>query len=401
MRLAAFKDPELSILQLGISNTLTKSILEVLSTQDGPNVSFAWNYTVIEEDAQAINQCQSTFSNFDGLKNFDGKILESVKENGAIKDNTFDIIVAVNELVSEDEMQPVIDFLRPGGRFIYQMPNRTMHPWEEHAGIVSDVSHTYRLNQHQENECNITHKPERSHFEQGESFVIIQPQELTAEIVEISHQLSNSIAYLRDVHAEIMQWSTEITSTLHGKSLVFLLELDKPFLSNISEDDYKALKSMILSCARLLWVSRGPNPDMQAPIGFLRVLQNENVKLDLRYLLLEQRPHLPADSVAVEIKKMVFRPTKDREYMQIDDCLCINRWVVDERLDQATVSHEIDQAPPLKLMTLQELGDTVLELRYASEKQKNRVWFSAVEKDHRDGLLDNEVEVQVKAFGLR
>lgn len=196
-----------------------------------------------------------------------------------------------------------------------------------------------------------------------------------------------------------MQWSSENASNLHGKFLISLLELDTPFLSDLSEEDYGLLKTMALNSSRLLWVSRGSDPAMQATIGYHRVLQNENVNLDLKYLLLEHRAGRSADDVASRIAELAFAPTTDREYMEIDGNLCINRWVVDERLRHVMASDDDQQGGSTESVTTRDVGDSALILRHNSNKQSESYWFS-IDESQQSGLSAGEIEVQVKAIGI-
>ncbi|KAK3304979.1 KR domain-containing protein [Chaetomium strumarium] len=83
---------------------------------------------------------------------------------------------------------------------------------------------------------------------------------------------------------------------------------------------------------------------MQAALGYLRVLKNENIHLDPRYLLLEDREDRSAAEVAQMLSPMVTSSTTDREYVERDGCLCINRWVEDGRLSRIMTDEEEEMA---------------------------------------------------------
>jgi hypothetical protein len=197
---------------------------------------------------------------------------------------------------------------------------------------------------------------------------------------------------------ETVQWSTEV-SGLHGKTLVSLLELQSTFLQNISANDYAALKTMALNSARLLWVAMGNDPVMQAAIGYLRVLQNENIDLDLRFLLLEEFADRSTEHVAQILVPVAIAPTTDREYMEVDGCLCINRWVNNDHLGSIMDTNESQKEP--KFVSL-ATAKAPLRLLYShTEAMKSQTLYGTLNQDWQEGLAADEVEIQVKAIGLR
>jgi zearalenone synthase (highly reducing iterative type I polyketide synthase) len=247
--------------------------------------------------------------------------------------------------------------------------------------------------------CYLARKNNQKSPLKDDAIVIIEPRETSAEIIEVSHQLSTTLIN-QGLQVDTVQWSSENTSNLHGKYLISLLELDTPFLSDLSEENYSLLKSGVLNSSRLLWVSRGSDPAMQATIGYLRVLQNENVNLDLRYMLLEGHANCSPDDIASRVCALALAPTTDREYLEIDGRLCINRWLVDERLKHVMASDDDQQGDSTEAITLRDVAYSALTLRHSSNKQQNSCWFT-VDDNQQSDLSADEVEVQVKAIAIK
>lgn len=226
---------------------------------------------------------------------------------------------------------------------------------------------------------------------------LIEPADPDPLVVEISRQLSLQLDTM-GLRTKTVQWSTDV-SDLRGKTLVFLLELQSTFLQNISTEDYTALKALVLNSARLLWVATGNDPAMQAAIGYLRVLQNENINLDLRFLLLEECVGRSADHIAQILAPVVIAPTTDREYMELNGCLHINRWVNEDNLSRIMATN--DSQNDSELIPL-STATTPLKLLYShSEGMKLQTLYGAVDQVWTESLAAGEVEVQVRAIGLK
>lgn len=125
------------------------------------------------------------------------------------------------------------------------------------------------------------------------------------------------------LHTETIRWPSHV-SNLKGKMLVSLMEVDSPFLQDLCAEDLVALQMLTLHSKRMLWVAMGEDPAMQAAVGYLRVLQNEDVDLDLRYLLLGDAGRATTRSleeIAQTVAAMTSSPTTDRGYIELKGCI--------------------------------------------------------------------------------
>lgn len=356
------------------------------------------SYIIMDKEIEAISQARLTFQDSTDMMTYYAGNIESGRQAQILQDDTFDLIIMIDDLNTADEIDHLLKCLHDRGSLILKRSKQQFPDFDsiEHIRALSDVS---ILNWFSDENYYAARKIHQTPVAKGDTIFIIKPQESLTELVELSHQLSTRLTS-QGFQVEAVQWASENASNLHGKSLIFLLELDTPFLSDLSEEDYSLLKKIALNSSRLLWVSRGTDPAMQTTIGYLRVLQNENVNLDLRYLLLEQRADRPMGDIVSKVAELALAPTTDREYMEIDSSLCINRWDVDERLSHVMASDDNQQGGSTESVTLRDLGDSALILHHNSNKQTKSFWLT-VEESQQSDLAEDEVEVQVKAIGIK
>ena len=195
------------------------------------------------------------------------------------------------------------------------------------------------------------------------------------------------------VQAQSITWPPNM-SELKGKRIISLLELENSMLADISPDDFNTLKKLVLQSSRLLWVSMGDEPVMSAAIGYLRALQNENMNLRLRYLLVEDRV---GRAVGNMITKVAMAQGNEREYAELDGYLCINRWVADNGMSQITGNDEETGTP--EYMALGE-SRTALKIVTWDPEQPESFCFT-IDTDADGDLKADELEIEVKALGLK
>lgn len=343
-------------------------------------------------------QAQSIFQDFAGLITFYNGDIESGKQAQSLKDDTFDVVIAIDDLKSTNEIYHIMKCLHNRGSLILKGSKKKNFLGFDSLNHVKTLQGVSILSCFSDANGYVARKIDPKPSLEDDTIFIIESRENSAETVEVSHRLSTKLTS-QGYHAGTLQWSSGIVSELHGKSIISLLELETPFLSDLSEEDYSLLRTVVLNSSRLLWVAKGSDPAMQATIGYLRVLQNENVNLELRYMLLEERADRPAEYFASRVAELAVASTTDREYMEIDGSLCINRWVVDERLKHVMTSNDDQQVDSTESVTLRDVGDSVLILRHSSNKPDS-FWFTVDESQQSD-LCTDEVEIQVRAIGIK
>lgn len=225
---------------------------------------------------------------------------------------------------------------------------------------------------------------------ENQTVILIEPAHASSRLMKISAQLSLHLT-AHGLRPEIVRWSTDLPD-LRGKMLISMMELDSPFFQDLCADDFAALQTVMLHSKRVLWVAMGEDPAMQAAVGYLRVLQNENVDLDLRYLLLNNEADTgrSPDHIAQTVAAMASSPTTDREYMELEGCIQINRWVDEDHLSSIMAADGSSS-----LSDLIRLGDARVPLRLEGSI------YSTVKESSGNFLADDEVNVQVMAMDIQ
>jgi NADPH:quinone reductase-like Zn-dependent oxidoreductase len=187
---------------------------------------------------------------------------------------------------------------------------------------------------------------------------------------------------------------------------VVLLELDRPFLYNLSEGEYPVLKQFLMSSKDIVWInpyggSAIDKPEFALASGLARALRNEyeehrftTLALDFHDTISEKQVEQVYDII---LRNHVYENTSDcePEYIEIDGRLNIQRLVHVPQLDteiytrslpQQSTTITIADAPPIYL-TIRSPG--LLDTLHFVE-----------DKIYYEPLDDDEVEIQIQAVGM-
>jgi zearalenone synthase (highly reducing iterative type I polyketide synthase) len=384
--LAAHKIPDLAVLEIGPS----ESLLSVLRcSQDEEDRSMRCSrYTVLvpEEGETVVSSLKEKFSPWSDVLSCGVLTPEALTE----AEGMYDMVVVHGGVLTDEQSQQQLEkCVRPGGALLVrgrlQLEGDSGSSWALRYISSSTSSWSFARRGDEIPTSAIT-----------QTVVLIEPAEPAPEVLELSHQLSSQLASLK-VATETIRWSAELElelERLKGKTLVFLLEAQSPFLQDISAPDFAALKTLLLNSARVLWGAKGEDPAMQAAMGFLRVLKNENIDLDLTYLLLEDREgRSPADAVRMLVPLLV-SPTTDREYLEREGCLWVGRWAAYDHLSRIMTAGNNDGEPQKHVESERlRLGDARTPLRLIGSSV-----FDIADDGPSSSLNADEVEIQVKAI---
>jgi len=192
-------------------------------------------------------------------------------------------------------------------------------------------------------------------------------------------------------------WPTAIPSLEVPPVIISLLEFNDSFITDLSETDYDALKTVVLSGKRLLWVAKGTDPIMQTATGFLRSLSNENVGIDYCFVLLDESKKRGASEIAKVIKQLLSIENIEKEYIERNGEIYCSRWAEKRELS-ALVGADGD-SPYTATIALSEAKGR-LTLAEQQSKPASKVVFMASELADCP-LANNEVEVDIKSLLLR
>ncbi|KAJ5389914.1 polyketide synthase [Penicillium cataractarum] len=371
--LAAHKNPDLTIMQVGYSDTLIESLLSALGTSPGKTTRCS-SYTVLDVDPEKVMMGKDLFQKWADTVSFGSLDWDTADWT----EKSVDVAIVCSDAITSEQVQRVQDCVRPGGHSILQIDPEQGDSILNTGFNISPNSAWY-----------IDGKAPTSVSWENQTVVLIEPAHASSRLMEISAQLSLQLT-AHGLRPETARWSTDLAD-LRGAMLISLMELDSPFLQDLCADDFAALQTLMLHSKRVLWVAMGKDPAMQAAVGYLRVLQNENVDLDLRYLLLNNEGDAARspENIAQTVAAMASSPTTDREYMELEGCIQINRWVDEDDLSSIMAADGTSS-----MSDLIRVGDARVPLRLEGSI------YSAVKDRIGDCLADDEVNVQVMAMDI-
>lgn len=186
------------------------------------------------------------------------------------------------------------------------------------------------------------------------------------------------------------------------------LVIDKPndpILPTISREKWEALKKLVFSGNRLLWVSEGSqmkvtNPDGAMVHGLTRSIRSEDPSINITTLDVERESGPETASAIDSVLRILQGPTPKKlvesEYVERDGIIHVCRMQPDELVNHRekekregadAVTVPLHRSPKCIRMVAERLG-TIDSLQYIEVAP------------HEMPLRDNCVEVDIKAAGL-
>jgi len=241
-----------------------------------------------------------------------------------------------------------------------------------------------------------TKKPIESSEAEIQPIVIILPSSPSESVRAIASDLE-AIAGAKGSVIHTVTWPTAIPSLEAPPVIISLLEFNNSFITDLSEADYNALKILVLSGKRLLWVAKGNDPIMQAATGFLRSLSNENVGLDYCFVLFDDSNTRDSSGRARVIQQLLSTQEIEKEYFDRKGETFCSRWAEKKELS-VLVGADRDNSHTASIVLSEAHGH--LTLAKQKSKPASKLVFVASELVDRP-LANNEVEVDIKSLLLR
>ena len=190
-------------------------------------------------------------------------------------------------------------------------------------------------------------------------------------------------------------WGADINADdPKGKTYVSLLELEQPVLDNLSERDFHNVRAVVLNCERLLWITYGDNPSFGMVEGFARCIMSEIAGTRFQLLHLSEATGLQhSPSIATRILES---DSSDNEYREVGGILQVARIFKSHKKNES-VRHHLEDST--RLETLAD-PDDALRLTIGKPGLLDTLRFVTDER-MLTPLQDHEVEIQVKATGLK
>ena len=211
---------------------------------------------------------------------------------------------------------------------------------------------------------------------------------------------SPSIVSLRDIaHMDLRQ-----------RHCIFLDELVRPLLADISSSDFEAVQNLFTSEA-VLWVVQGAQIDSFTPesslaVGLARCIRSENSSVRIVTLDLDEKEKLSAIRTSEAIARLYCEAflaqshtetdSWEGEYAERNGCLYIPRVVQDPAMDEyiQRVMHK-----PVPYPQTYYEDNRAVALRIETPGFLDTLYFSDCETANAP-LKSDDVEIQVKAAGL-
>lgn len=197
------------------------------------------------------------------------------------------------------------------------------------------------------------------------------------------------------------------TTSFSSKLCLALLEVDSPFISNWTEDEFHIFRSMISDSKGCLWITKGgqmnANSPFSAPITALfRTIRSEDPQKAIITLDLGAETDLSSDSTSRAILSTFLKsfdphePSNELEYAEHDGKLFIPRVILDEHLSSRIERDGKSRDPRLQqfFQPKRPLQLEVGTLGKLDSLHFNNDTSVAISLDPRD------VEIRVQAVGV-
>lgn len=208
----------------------------------------------------------------------------------------------------------------------------------------------------------------------------------------------------------LVAWDSTQVSTLADKAVISLLELERPFWRDLAttpeaagEEQFNAVKELILSTSSLLWVTGFDDPAAEMVTGVGRVVRNEVPGLNFRTL------HV-ADSLGAQAAELVSNlfsqhhlSQTETEFRVDSGVLQVARVVTDDvvndDMDKLMNATTKTSERPIEKVTLGSLNsDKPLRLSVGVAGNLETLHF--IQQEENEEPAEDEIEVLVKASCL-
>ena len=434
----AHQNPFLNIIEIGAgTGGITLPILEALGGHDGKKPRFR-NYTYTDISTGFFEGAQKRFEQWESLMTYARLDIEKDPLEQGLQEGTFDLVVAANVLHATTDMKVTLanaaKLLKPGGKLVLiELTRMLLHHfmfatlpgwwlskedfrakapimpkarWDDllkESGFsgVSIYGDDFPGQPEQSGSLMISERVEVGVDESQPQVVIVcdtvpkllNPKDLQAEL----HTRLNAVSTVESV----------ATADVRGKWCIFLEELNRPMLSDITSKDFEKIQSLISAGAQgILWIVQDSwtdslNPNTNLIFGLARTVRNEtSCKLAVLDLEASVFNNSKAQTVAEILGKAFIQADSaingETELIERNGVVQVPRVYVDEKINKV-LDRNLNQASPEQQPLIQD--GRPLKMRFTSPGHLDSMCF---EDDPIAGteLKDDEVEISVKATSL-
>jgi hypothetical protein len=193
-------------------------------------------------------------------------------------------------------------------------------------------------------------------------------------------------------------WGSDM-SHLSGKSCISLVELEKPLLRDLTDQDFASVQQLVLGATKILWVVGFDDPSAAMVDGLARTVRNETPGLSFCTFHAEEQYSSSAASLGDLIGRVFSSTTEDDEFLVKDHLLHVSRIEEDEALNV-----QINDILPgaQERISSMPLGQAQYPTRLCV-RDPGMLDSLCLEPDDlpRTELEDDFIEIQVKATALK
>ena len=202
----------------------------------------------------------------------------------------------------------------------------------------------------------------------------------------------------RAIKPSRMAWD-RTTCNLRKKECISLMELETSFLEDLSEQDFNAVKNIVLNTSNLTWVTALDGPAGAVASGMARSIRNEIPGKLIRSVQVQDTSLNDAGELAFLVGQVASTNTPDDEFKEDDGVLQVCRVVEDAPMNEEITQLLVEGKESVESMALEQTdGPQMLAIR-----AQGMLDTLCVEEDDVAGteLGNDEVEIEVRATGLK
>ncbi|KAF3392430.1 Compactin diketide synthase mokB [Penicillium rolfsii] len=445
LSLLRHKHSGLNILEVGGgTGSFTAEVLAELSPESDPVKGSIASYTFTDISSGFFDKARRRFQSWNSIMNFKTMDIGKAPVEQGLQPGNYDLIFAGNVIHAtadlNDALRNLRSLLRPGGQLIMQEGIRQDFLW--YPLVFGQLPGWWLGNEPMRQWC--PYIPSDAWNEllvsSGFSGVDIEypsssEEDLTWQSILVSTAVPPPTASSHDVFILTTGSSpttADVVSSLEGvlrqkggfsdvtvvkpselirvagsNSLcISLIDLETPFLSEIKQENFVALRSMLIECPNILWVTPEPSsqPLTSLSMGLLRTVRWERDAdgSNIVTLILDDSSMASGSDLATWIEKIVDHQfsatvTADRhaEYRLRDGIFEVGRLHEWQEPDDFFAARASSARPELK--RLGEI-DRPTEFDLSSLGTPNRVWLT--DTSCQDPIRSMDIEVEVRAAGL-
>ena len=213
---------------------------------------------------------------------------------------------------------------------------------------------------------------------------------------------------LKLVGCDVISLSAVESTDFIQTECIFLPELDRDFLQDISKKHFALLQKIVSSARGLLWVTGGKAPSKEIVLGFLRCIKSEGSELKFRAVGLDESTDIPSickHIIGVWREAFLTPVTLEYEmsYTETDGLLSIPRVTLSDRANEvhnSILSKTVAKTEAVvSLNSVHDLDDNMVEIDVEA-CGLDSVAFSSTDTVHSTGQEFAGVAVKVNAKNL-